>query len=255
MTLPQIPTPASPTRQPLPPVTIDWHYHYAYRKMVMQLIAQGAEDLPHYYLAPEISAMLTFAPNDHAKMLIRLLFASGARITEALTATPADLVLGDHGHAALCLVNLKRRGKGRPPKGHQAKRTVPLLDPAFVVDFRRYLATHCSNKKYPIFGSVKERSKPISAQTARNWLAATVAATRAAGIVVPEDLSIHALRHSFAIHCLLHNIPLKKLQLWLGHRDPDSTKIYTRLLSLDSGYDHHGITFTVPAHDNPLLLG
>ncbi|RWX52864.1 tyrosine-type recombinase/integrase [Photobacterium chitinilyticum] len=236
----------------LPPLKVDWHYHYAFRNLALQLIEQGAE-LPKYVLAPEISLLLDYCPHDHARMLFRLLFSSGGRITEVLTATRADYAKGLDGRGMISLVNLKRRGKGRPRKGEKERtRVVPLLDPQLCNEFERYLVTHCPNKRYPIFGSKKNRSKPITAQTARNWLAETVERAARDGITLP-DMTVHTFRHSYAVNLLIHGVKRDQLQLWMGHSDPESTLVYTRLLSIDSGFAQPEISFSVAPADNPLL--
>lgn len=239
----------------LPVPAIDWYYHFQFRALANQLIDQGA-DLPRYLLAPEVAALVQASPHYHGTLLLQLLFNSGARIGEALALTPADVVFAPDGTALLSLINLKRRGKGRPRKDDKPpRRIVPLLDTAFVAELRRYLATHCNNKKKPVFASARDDSVAISDQTARNWLAAARTAAEAQGHTFPPGITIHSLRHSYAIHLLLSGIRMKQLQLWLGHSSPDSTEIYTRLLSLDTGICPQGISFTVTREDNPLLTG
>lgn len=247
----QIPAPTAGHGQ-LPIQKIDWHYHWAFRNLALTLIEQGAE-LPKYALAPEITLLLDHCPNDHARMLFRLLFNCGGRISEVLNATRGDFAKGLDGRALITLVNLKRRKKGRPKLGEKKpRRIVQLLDPGFVADFERYLVTHCKNKKYPIFASKKNRAKPITPQAVRNWLSVTIERAALAGVVLPE-MTVHSFRHSYAVNCLIHGVSMKQLQLWLGHSDPDSTRIYTDLLSIDAGFAQPSVSFAVAPADNPLL--
>ncbi|MHA2203816.1 MAG: tyrosine-type recombinase/integrase, partial [Candidatus Hodarchaeales archaeon] len=44
----------------------------------------------------------------------------------------------------------------------------------------------------------------------------------------------HTLRHSFAVNCILHGVPITVLKEWLGHRDITKTLIYTQILAHDS---------------------
>jgi len=44
----------------------------------------------------------------------------------------------------------------------------------------------------------------------------------------------HTFRHSFAVNCILHGVPITVLRDWLGHRDITKTLIYTQILAHDS---------------------
>jgi integrase/recombinase XerD len=48
-----------------------------------------------------------------------------------------------------------------------------------------------------------------------------------------KPVSAHVLRHSFAVHLLRHGASTRHIQEMLGHRQLDTTQIYTRLLPSD----------------------
>ena len=106
--------------------------------------------------------------------------------------------------------------------GKRAKtRIVPVM-PAVreaIEDYRR----QCP---YPLnaggFLFVGARGGPLNPDLVRR---AVASARRRLGL--PETLTPHALRHSFATHLLARGADLRSLQELLGHASLSSTQIYT----------------------------
>lgn len=147
-------------------------------------------------------------PRDRALML--LLYGGGLRISEALA-----LDLG-----ALCSLeqqNLLVEGKG------QKARQVPIL-PVVTHALRVWAAAHPNRnvdpKTAPLFVGIR------GGRLAASVVQANVRTLRRL-LNLPEHLTPHALRHSFATHMLASGADLKTIQDLLGHAHLSTTQIYT----------------------------
>lgn len=138
--------------------------------------------------------------------ILLLLYGAGLRVAEALSLTARDLPIG---------ATLRVTGK-------RAKtRVVPVVP--MVKDSIHQYAAACP---YPLTGEaslfVGARGGPLNPDIVRRVVAA---ARRRLGL--PDSLTPHALRHSFATHLLARGADLRALQELLGHASLSSTQIYT----------------------------
>jgi integrase/recombinase XerC len=152
------------------------------------------------------------APNDwlgaRDLAILLLLYGGGLRIAEAMGLTARVLPLGQ----AMRVTG--KRGKTR---------IVPLV-PAVRQAIEAYVAL-CPYELVgdaPLF--VGAKGGPLNADLVRR--AVRAARTR---LGLPDSLTPHALRHSFATHLLARGADLRSLQELLGHASLSSTQIYTEV--------------------------
>jgi integrase/recombinase XerC len=138
--------------------------------------------------------------------ILLLLYGSGLRVSEALLLRAKDLPIGEA---------IRVTGK------RSKTRIVPVV-PAV----REAIAEYVRQCPYPVSGDsplfIGARGGPLSADLVRR-------AVRAARVRLglPDTLTPHALRHSFATHLLARGADLRSLQELLGHASLSSTQIYT----------------------------
>jgi integrase/recombinase XerD len=94
---------------------------------------------------------------------------------------------------------------------------------------RRHWLTH-RNPVWLFPAGTRARKDPHTAtvpMTGTSVRRAFQQARLAAG--VSKEACVHSLRHSWATHLLEAGVNLRIIQLWLGHRSPTTTAIYTHL--------------------------
>ena len=151
------------------------------------------------------------------RALLELLYASGARVSEAVGLDMEDVSL-DGGFVRVV-------GKG------DRERLVPVGDEAvawltrYAAEERPALAEHARgawSRGGPVF--LGERGRRLGRQ--RAWERIVSAATRAG---LAEHVSPHTLRHSFATHLLEGGADLRVVQELLGHASISTTQLYTHV--------------------------
>ena len=179
-------------------------------------------DLPKYLLLPEIESILTATLDDSHYLMFDVLWHTGARVSEMLALTPEHF---DFKYEEVSLETLKQKRVGRPKKTtpRALQRIVPTPDPEFLERVKRFIVTH---KPGP-----KDRLFPVTPQTVQNRLDKWTQ-----DLELPFRPTPHTFRHSFAVNQVLHFVPLNILQTWLGHKNIESTVIYTKVLNTETGH-------------------
>lgn len=73
----------------------------------------------------------------------------------------------------------------------------------------------------------------VTDETMRNWLKMAIARAEADGVIFSVPVTPHTFRHSYIMHMLYHRQPKKVIQALVGHKDPRSMEVYTRVFALE----------------------
>jgi integrase/recombinase XerD len=178
--------------------------------------------LPEVLTVDEVDALLTTATDDSAtgirdRALLELLYACGLRISEAVGLDRDDLSLEE----GLVRVIGKGDRERQVPVGEVAlgwlRRYIEEVRPAWLGSTALPLP-----RGGPLFLSV--RGDRFDRRRAWEMLVSTA---RKAGL--PNGVSPHTLRHSFATHLLEGGADLRIVQELLGHANINTTQLYTHL--------------------------
>jgi integrase/recombinase XerC len=140
--------------------------------------------------------------------LFTLLYGAGLRIGEALALTRNDLHTKDR---------ITVTGKGNK------QRSVPILPPVRAA-LDKYLAIcpYATKAEARLF--IGERGEDLNPAVAQRHLRKL-----RRQLNLPDNVTPHALRHSFATHLLASGADLRSLQELLGHSSLSTTQLYTHV--------------------------
>jgi site-specific recombinase XerD len=174
--------------------------------------------LVRHLTAPEIQALLDAPkPIDWAgirdRAMLHLAFAAGLRVSELTGLRLEDLSL--HPHASILV-----HGKGRK------ERCLPLWKQTTVA-LRAWLAVRGNVPVPELF--VNAWREPMTRAGFEYILEKHVhVAAKQCPSVATKRISPHVLRHSCALRILEATKDLRKVSLWLGHANMQTSEMYTR---------------------------
>jgi integrase/recombinase XerD len=186
------------------------------------LVAPKLPDrLPKALTIAQVESLLAATDGDEPatlrdRALLELLYATGARVSEAVSLNVDDLV-GEQGTTDLVRLFGKGSKQRIVPVGSYAR---AALD-AYLVRSRPLLSVRGRATPALFLGM---RGARLSRQNA--WLVIRAAAQRAQ---LDVEVSPHSLRHSFATHLLQGGADVRVVQELLGHASVATTQIYTRV--------------------------
>ena len=158
--------------------------------------------------APDLDTRL----GQRDKSMLELMYATGLRVSELVNLELSNINLNQ---GVVRVV-----GKGRK------ERLVPIGDVA-----HESLRLYLSDGRAELLSGVQTDSVYVTSRKAAMTRQAFWYMVRRYAVQcdIPQKLSPHMLRHSFATHLLNHGADLRVVQLLLGHSDLSTTQIYTHI--------------------------
>lgn len=153
---------------------------------------------------PEMVALFEAAPPGRDRAFLRLMYVSGARISELVKLRWCDL-----------------QQPGRMTVLGKGTKVRTLVVPPTILSEVRVLKPQGAELTGPVFTS---KRRPGSALGVRDAREIVYRARRRAEM--SRKASPHWLRHSHATHALDHGCPIHKLQHSLGHANVATTSVY-----------------------------
>lgn len=213
----------------------------------------------------EVAAVLERIREPHLKLVATLLYGSGLRLMEAVRLRVKDI---DLEHRIITVLDGKGGGSRRTPLATSAVAGLTRQIATVAALHEQDLARGLGQASLPpalarklgsaartlpwayVFPAARPAVDPVDGALKRHHLAecqvqkAVTAAVRSAG--VNRRASCHTFRHSFATHLLEQGHDIRSVQELLGHKDVQTTMIYTHVLN------RPGVAVRSPAD---LLLG
>jgi site-specific recombinase XerD len=169
------------------------------------------------FLSREEIAALLAAPGTHSwfdrrdRLLLAMLYNTGARISELIGIRVADVTFGASSYVRL-------RGKGRK------LRSVPLWKET-AEQVRQWLKSHDLQPDQPLlpnrYGHAMTR-----ANAADRFALALAKAAKQCPQLRERHISPHSVRHTVAQHLLRQGVDITVIAMWLGHECLSSTHGY-----------------------------
>ena len=170
--------------------------------------AKRDKKLPLVLSSEEIKRMIEVTENIKHTLILRMLYASGLRVSELIRLKIEDIDIP----RKLIWV---RQGKG-------AKDRLTLLSESIVQSLISYL----SQRRFPSEYLFNNKDRTLSIRTIQK-----IVETAAKKAKIAKKVHCHTLRASFATHLLEAGINLAIIQKLLGHSKPETTQFYIQLSS------------------------
>ena len=164
--------------------------------------------LPVVLSVEEVQQILGCVRRARYRVCLSLIYACGLRLLEGVRLPVADV------DGARMVIHVRHGKGGQDRYVPLPRRTLELL--------REYWS--CHRDPVWMFPGVTLGGGPMCATGVQRAFKAALAESG-----VHKPASVHTLRHSWATHLLEAGVNLRLIQVYLGHRSPTTTALYTHL--------------------------
>ncbi|MEM0360237.1 MAG: tyrosine-type recombinase/integrase [Candidatus Diapherotrites archaeon] len=188
---------------------LKFFFHSHLKQKIMDDIKRPkkAKKLPAVMTKEEVYAIINAAKTPQSRLLLKLLYSSGLRVSEATNLKITNLDLNEK-------TAVVRGGKGN-------KDRMVILSEEWINEFKKFLENR-KNKSEFVF--CKKNGQPISADTVQRIVRKCRKKAK-----IQKNITPHSFRHSFATHLLESGENIRKIQELLGHSSLSTTQIYTTI--------------------------
>ncbi len=172
---------------------------------------KSSKTLPNVLSKKDILALLKHTTNIKHKTILALIYSAGLRLNELINLRIEDI----HTEEGYIFV--------RNAKGGKDRRTV--LSNALIPLIKGY----CSLYKPSYWLIEGKEGGQYSPSSVQKVLRASIKKAQ-----LSPWATVHTLRHSFATHMLMDGVNLRYIQTMLGHENPKTTEIYTKVMNINN---------------------
>lgn len=152
----------------------------------------------------EVTILFNSINNFQHKLILKLYYASGLRLSEAVILKKKDIDFNEN-------ILWVRDGKGGKDRMTILSKTLSKE----LKEFSKY-------KEKNDFIFTNKKNEPLNPRTIQFAMEKAKLKSN-----INKDIHVHTLRHTFATHLLEAGVDIRKIQELLGHSDLSTTQIYT----------------------------
>lgn len=205
-------------------------------------------NVPKYLLETEIKTLFSFIENYNELMLLKVLWFTGARISEVLMLTPKNFLF----RLETCLISLPVKKKRKLVKKinydeNGIKKVQKIYETItsfrhielskknqsqreFIEEIKRYIVTNNIKNDKLLFNYTRFQVNRLITKNQNKALKN--------GVKFPFKITPHTFRHSCAMNLYYNNVDEKVIKEYLGHSRIENTRIYTQLFHLENDISH-----------------
>ncbi|MCS7134453.1 MAG: site-specific integrase, partial [Candidatus Pacearchaeota archaeon] len=173
------------------------------KKPLKLKLPKKEKKLPEVLTKEEVKKLIDAAKTKKSKLIIKLLYSTGMRVSELVNLKCKDINLRE-------MIGWIRRGKGK-------KDRIFFLSEKLARELEPYVED-------PSRVYVFSKEKPLTTRNIQKIIKKAAEKSQ-----IKKKVTPHTLRHSFATHLLESGTDIRFIQALLGHENLNTTQIYTHV--------------------------